>query len=197
MTSAINADRTTIMKVSSKEGKVEYKDLCSGRRKGYSFKPKDLSGVNKKKIVAKIQKHIIKILEELQNAREIQKFYIGKTSTRKCKKADKLDPMNKKTLKKTHILRTWCRHKKERGYDGMVVVAVITKELAEALGFKDGQPTEPTNNSLQNRSAHEWCALHIEKNYKRNSIKLMIDWTMGQDTLQVQLQEKKKPVLCT
>ena len=97
-----------------------------------------------------IKRHIKKVLqkEQSKNNREIYLFSIGKTHTNKTAKAYLFDPFDEDTLTKKAI-NNRCRAHSETDYgkDGMVVVAIITNDVAYKLGYFDT----------------EQCALDIER----------------------------------
>ena len=97
-----------------------------------------------------IKRHIKKVLqkEQSKNNREIYLFSIGKTHTHKTAKAYLFDPFDEDTLTKKAI-NNRCRAHSETDYgkDGMVVVAIITNDVAYKLGYVDT----------------EQCALDIER----------------------------------
>ena len=79
---------------------------------------------------------------------EVQSFSIGKTYARKTWGNRFLNPQDEDTFTKTGISNRWRQHKNtDYGRDGMVVVAIITDDVAWKLGYQDA----------------EECALDIEQ----------------------------------
>ena len=120
----------------------------------YSFNLTDLNGFSFNEAVEKMKIKIDAVLEGLvcENGQIIERFSIGKTYAHKAQRADKLDPLDESTFKKKGIQNRWTFHQtKEYGKDGMVVVAVITNDVAKNLGHSDPQI----------------CALNIEKDLQQ------------------------------
>ena len=79
---------------------------------------------------------------------EVQSFSIGKTYARKTWRSRFLNPQDEDTFTKTGISNRWRQHKNtDYGRDGMVVVAIITDDVAWKLEYQDT----------------EECALDIEE----------------------------------
>ena len=79
------------------------------------------------KLVNKIEENFRAI--EIGRDAKINKFYIGKTFVQKPKRSKTVIPTDPKSWTKTGISSRWGDHKKEDyGKDGMVVIAVITKD---------------------------------------------------------------------
>ena len=97
-------------------------------------------------VVSEIEKQIKKILQE--KFQKIGFFSIGKTYTHATTKAFFLDPLNVENFTKEGISNRWRAHREtEYGKDGMVVVAIITNDVAYKLGYVNT----------------EQCALDIER----------------------------------
>ena len=97
-----------------------------------------------------IERRIKKVLqeEEFKMNLEIKRFSIGKTYTHKIKKAYILDPLDENTFTKKGISDRWRVHREtDYGKDGMVVVAIITDDVADTLDYDDAED----------------CALNIER----------------------------------
>ena len=119
-----------------------------------------------RKAVNKIEKKIdytLREVEEIANS-EIQSFSIGKTYARKTFDSPFLDPQDENTFTKTGICNRWRHHKyTDYGKDGMVVVAIITDDVASRLGYDDAeecaldieQELQERYFSRDNRSIHE------------------------------------------
>ena len=141
-------------------GGVSFDDLCGGHEKGYSFNLISLDGVtNVEQAVKMTFERITETLTALSGTHEIEKFYIGKTSTRKLLKYHAIDPMNKDTMIKDRINGTWSRHRLAKR-DGMVIVTVVTEKVAKALNSK-------AVSEYTKRSAAENCALEIERKLQK------------------------------
>lgn len=123
----------------NKDGGVDFEGLCNGTtERYYSFKLISLDGVTSmKEALDKLVTWLMNILVLLAHSKTIESFYIGKTSTRKIKACATLDPMDKTTMFKRYISATWQRHSKTK--DGMVVFTIITKSIANSLGFQDAE----------------------------------------------------------
>ena len=79
----------------------------------------------------KLVENIENIFQDLQTQREkkITKFYIGKTFVQANQKYPKLNPLNPGSWRKGGISSRWNDHRKEEyGRDGMIVIAVITRD---------------------------------------------------------------------
>ena len=103
-----------------------------------------------RRAVNAMERQIKKVLqeEESKKNRKIYLFSIGKTYTHKTAKAYFLDPFDKSTFTMKGICNRHRAHRKTKyGKDGMVVVAIITNDVAYKLGYVDT----------------EQCALDIER----------------------------------
>ncbi len=86
-------------------------------------------------------KIVNKIDQVLPEIGTIDKFYIGKTYVKKKKKKT-FKPLEPSSWKKTGVIDRWKKHKgTDHGRDGMIVIAVITKEKVAATA-KDGDNQE-------------------------------------------------------
>ena len=118
------------------QGGADFKLLCTGAVRNYSFNPADLSGQRetediKQKLIAQLEDTVREL--ELQSERTIAKIYIGKTYILLRKKPGggylKFDPLKHHTWKKNGISSRWQDHKKQDyGRDGLVVLGAITRE---------------------------------------------------------------------
>ena len=89
-----------------------------------------------------IERQIKKVLQEEESEmhRKIDLFSIGKTNANKTAKADFLDPLDENTFTKKGISNRWRAHKDtDYGKDGMVVVAIITDDVADTLDYDDAE----------------------------------------------------------
>lgn len=148
-------------------GGIKFTDVCRGK-KGYSFKLINLSGVTDlRDAVQKVEQHIKSIISAIPAKgykRRIKKFYIGKTSTWKTTSCHSLDPTKTDTMIKDNINSRWRQHKKA-GKDSMVVVTVITNEVAEALKYSERQ--KHIRDYRRELSIAENCALDMEKEIQK------------------------------
>ena len=89
-----------------------------------------------------IERQIKKVLQEEESEmhRKIDLFSIGKTNANATAKADFLDPLDEDTFTKKGISNRWRAHKDtDYGKDGMVVVAIITDDVADTLDYDDAE----------------------------------------------------------
>lgn len=143
---------------SSTWGGVDYDVLCKGVIKYYSFNLCDLSGLaTVPHAVGKLYLQIVATTCDLetQSGKRIGGLYIGKTFVRR-KKRIPFNPMDPNTFTKSGISSRWGKHKAT--YHGMVVLGVITREIAATMGFED----DPEG-TLGWLSKQEKCVLEIEK----------------------------------
>lgn len=170
------------------EACIDFQQLCKGQEKGYNFNVTSLEGITSKDVaVKKIIKQIDNTLADLQNGpKTLESFYVGKTSTRgmgqkgRPKKGEKssenkygnINPMDKETMYKTWICVRWGLHK-QTGKDGMVIAAVITTEIAEAMGFRDDTDDDvKEKENKKQKSAALKCALDIEESVQKEYRKI-------------------------
>ena len=68
---------------------------------------------------------------QIQRGKKIKMFYIGKTYVQANQKYAKLNPLKPDSWRKGGISSRWNDHRKEEyGRDGMIVIAVITRDQA-------------------------------------------------------------------
>ena len=111
---------------------------------GYTFKP----------ALSELKKQIELILSAIEEITEknIGFFSIGKTYARQTMRSDFLDPEDDDTFTKKGLNSRWSVHKKTYyGKDGMIVLAIITEEVAWNMGYIDA----------------ELCALDIERELQK------------------------------
>ena len=152
--SRISSSRTS----SSTWGGADYDELCKGVINYYSFNLCDLHGhVSVSDAVHTLYCQIDAITTDLetQSGNRIGRLYIGKTFVHR-KKRIPFNPMDPNTFTKSGISSRWGKHKAT--YHGMVVLGVITREIAATLGFEDGP-----EGIRKWRSKQEKCVLEIEK----------------------------------
>lgn len=146
---------------SSTWGGADYDELCKGVVKYYSFNLCDLSGLVKvPDAIHTLYCRIVATTTDLetQSGKRIGGLYIGKTFVHR-KKRRSFNPMDPDTFTKSGISSRWGKHKtKDYGRDGMVVLGVITREIAATLGFED----DPEG-TLGWLSKQEKSVLEIEK----------------------------------
>lgn len=161
---------------------VEFDLQCAGKaERGYSFNLTSLEGVGKlEDAVKKVKEQINATLNALDPQKsKIKSFFIGKTSTVGLKgrpsiktsgknSATTINHKDKNTMAKDHICSRWEDHMRNRK-DGMVVVTVITEEIAKQFGQipeydrkypKRRKTGSPKSNTLK-------CALYIESELQR------------------------------
>ena len=96
-----------------------------------------------KKLVTKIDTLFKDI--EIQKEATIDKFYIGKTYVI-TRKHSSMDPLNPWTWRKEGISSRWGEHKKtDYGKDGMIVIAVITRNRVALARDANGDAVERGN----------------------------------------------------
>lgn len=114
----------------AKKKKRKYTDICkSNANSGYVL-DNAIPIINNtiKTATSQVKAHVVQCIKDLEKGRgsEVKYFYIGKTHIR-GKKHHKFDPMNSSTWRSGGI-----RHvdhcKKKYGIDGLIVLAVITKQ---------------------------------------------------------------------
>ena len=136
---------------------ISFHDQCSGS-KGYSFNLTSLTEATTVDKATKITvQQINDTLTALSDSMPIEKFYIGKTSCSKVKKPEitAIDPTDENTITKGLLSGRWSWHSRA-GKDGLVVVAIITEEVAQNLKIK-------VSDCNYKRSTAENGALMIEK----------------------------------
>ncbi len=116
-------------------GGMSYEQLCRDDQPGYyvcdreclvHILRKDTLEQAEKKLITKIDTLFKDI--EIQKEATIDKFYIGKTYVT-TRKHSSMDPLNPWTWIKEGIKGRWQNHKKtDYGKDGMIVIAVITRD---------------------------------------------------------------------
>jgi len=146
---------------SSPWGGADYDELCKGVVQYYSFNLCDLDGYEEvRDVVDVLYRQIVATTDDLQigSDKRIGRLYIGKTYVN-ANKRQVFDPMKLNTFRKTGISNRWKKHKNEDyGRDGMVVLGVITREIAASLEFED----DPKG-TYHWCSKQEKCALKIEE----------------------------------
>ena len=117
-------------------------------------------------VVNAIERQIKKILQEKESEMdlEIHLFSIGKTSAHVNATADFLDPLDEDTVNKKHIGNRWREHREtEYGKDGMVVVAIITDDVADTLDYDDAEDCAlDIEEELQKRFSSDKRLIHEE-----------------------------------
>ena len=78
----------------------------------------------------RLKLHIYHILDRLEtvSGNTIEKFKVGKSNAKEWK-GRKFDPQDIKTWKKKDIISRWNSYKADEGYDGLVVIAAVTRRL--------------------------------------------------------------------
>ena len=113
-----------------------------------------------------IERQIKKVLQEKESKMnlKIHLFSIGKTNARVTATADFLDPLEESTVNKKNIGNRCRVHlKTEYGKDGMVVVAIITDDVADMLDYDDAEDCAlDIEEELQHRFSSDKRLIHKE-----------------------------------
>lgn len=132
-------------------GGISFDQLCRGNDPYYVCDTECLVHITRDDTLQKAEEKLVKKTEDIFSELEIQKdalvkkFYIGKTFVQ-SKKKRKINPMNPTTWRKGGISSRWGDHRKEDyGKDGMVVIAVITRDQVPHREIDDERikKTEP------------------------------------------------------
>ena len=145
MAEANDETETTNTCTTATRGGMSFDQLCRGESPYYvcdrvclvELTHRDTLETAEKKLVEKIENLFLEI--QIQKDVRINKFYIGKTFVQKKAKTKILNPLNPNTWRKEGISSRWSDHKaNDYGKDGMIVIAVITKEQVPPT--KEGKP---------------------------------------------------------
>ena len=126
----------SLIATATTRGGITFDQLCRGDQSYYVCDKECLvHNISNEDTLQKMEDKLVNKIEENFRAIEIgrdakiNKFYIGKTFVQKPKRSKTVIPTDPKSWTKTGISSRWGDHKKEDyGKDGMVVIAVITKD---------------------------------------------------------------------
>ena len=129
-------DSRSHISVATTRGGITFDQLCRGDQPYYVCDKEclvhDITHTDtlqqvEEKLVRKIEELFTEI--EIQREAKIKKFYIGKTYVQKAKRSKTVDPVNPTSWRKAGISSRWGDHRKEDyGKDGMMVIAILTKD---------------------------------------------------------------------
>ena len=117
-------------------GGCTFEELCRRSQRNYACdNTVDIRNISFKQAKKKVIKHINDCIcsLEIESDSFVAKFYIGKTFVRRRRKPGggylAIDPQRSSTYRKNGIGQRWREHReKYYGKDGMVVLAIITRE---------------------------------------------------------------------
>ena len=129
-------DNRSLVTAATTHGGITFDQLCRGKQAYYVCDKEclvhDITHTDtlqqvEDKLVRKIEELFTEI--EIQRDAKIKKFYIGKTYVQKVKRSKTVDPVNPTSWRKAGISSRWGDHRKEDyGKDGMIVIAILTKD---------------------------------------------------------------------
>ena len=130
---AKNDDKISISTTATRGG-CSFQQLCNGESY-YVCDGVCLEHITQLNTIQEAEKTLTEQIDKLfqdlkiQRERDIKMFYIGKTYVQCNKKYKGVNPKNPLTWKKDGISSRWNDHRKEEyGRDGMIVIAVITRD---------------------------------------------------------------------
>ena len=144
----------------STRGGMSFDLLCRGDVPYYVCDAECLVHITHEDILHTAEEKLVKKVEDMFNDLQIQKdatvdkFYIGKTFVQSTKKG-KINPLNPHTWRKGGISSRWRDHKEEDyGRDGMIVIAVITKDQVPLRETEPAVHQEDYTLALEQRLMH-------------------------------------------
>ena len=152
-----------------KKGGVDFKTLCKGEVKNYSFNPANLKSLEveqiKKKLIVKFDETIQRL--EKDSRKKIEQFYIGKTYimqlTQRRRKYIKFKTVNHNTWRMDGISERWREHQeKPHGKDGMVVLGVFTRHTLHK-SYRDTVNKEDFAFAMEQILLHHYRLYHPDK----------------------------------
>ena len=129
-------DNISLVTAATTRGGITFDQLCGGDQPYYVCDKECLvHDITHTDTLQQVEDKLVREIEELfteieiQRDAKIKKFYIGKTYVQKAKRSKTVDPVNPTSWRKAGISSRWGDHRKEDyGKDGMIVIAIITKD---------------------------------------------------------------------
>ena len=150
-------------------GGTSFDRLCRGDVPYYVCDEECLVDITHEDTMHTIEEKLVKKIEDIFTDLQIQKdatvdkFYIGKTYIQTWT-GRKMNPLNPNTWKKGGISSRWGDHKKEDyGKDGMIVIAVITRDQVPLRETDDPSKPEPAVHQEDYTLALEQRLMHYYK----------------------------------
>lgn len=115
-------------------GGINFDILARGESKGYSFRLVDLNHKTFDDATASLLENVNNTLQDLetQSGKTIESFCIGKSYVGgRVKKVFK--PTDAETWTKAGVAARWKKTYRGEGYDGLVVLAAVTRKMTEKL----------------------------------------------------------------
>ena len=116
-------------------GGINFDILARGESKGYSFRLVDLNHKTFDDATVSLVANVKDTLRDLQtqSERQIKNFCIGKTYAQKKVKVNTFKQMDTNTWRTKGVSSRWCTAYSCNGYDGLVVLAAVTRKMTEKL----------------------------------------------------------------
>ena len=150
-------------------GGTSFDQLCRGDVPYYVCDEECLVHITHGDTLHTTEEKLVKKIEDIftdlqiQKDAEVDKFYIGKTFAQSTKRG-KINPLNPHTWRKGGISNRWRDHKEEEyGRDGMIVIAVITRDQVPLRETDDPSKPEPTVHQEDYTLALEQRLMHYYK----------------------------------
>ena len=162
-------DGKSVVTTATTRGGMSFDLLCRGDDPYYVCDKECLVHITRKDTLRTAEEKLFKKVEDIFTDLQIQKdatvdkFYIGKTFVQSTKKG-KINPINPSTWRKKGISSRWGDHKKEEhGRDGMIVIAVITRDQVPLRKTDDPSKPEPAVHQEDYTLALEQRLMHYYK----------------------------------
>ena len=150
-------------------GGTSFDQLCRGDVLYYVCDEECLVHITHEDTLHTTEEKLVKKVEDIFTDLQIQKdatvdkFYIGKTFAQSTKRG-KINPLNPHTWRKKGISSRWGDHKEEEyGRDGMIVIAVITRDQVPLRETDDPSKPEPAVHQEDYTLALEQRLMHYYK----------------------------------
>ena len=152
----------------STRGGTSFYQLCKGNDKHYVCDKKFLVDITHEDTLQTAEEKLINKIEDIftelhQKDATVDKFYIGKTYVMTWT-GRKMNPLSPTTWTKKGISDRWGDHKKEDyGKNGMIVIAVITRDQVPLRETDDPSKSEPAVHQEDYTLALEQRLMHYYK----------------------------------
>ena len=162
-------DGKSVVTTATTRGGTSFDLLCRGDVLYYVCDKECLVDITREDTLHIVEDKLVKKIEDIFTDLQIQKdatvdkFYIGKTFVQSTKRG-KINPLNPSTWKKGGISSRWGDHKEEEyGRDGMIVIAVITRDQVPLRETDDPSKPEPAVHQEDYTLAIEQRLMHYYK----------------------------------
>lgn len=119
----------------STDGGINFDILAGGVSKGYSFRLVDLNHKTFDDATASLLENVNNTLQDLetQSGKEIESFCIGKSYAGKKRTEPVFKQIDANTWTKRGVSSRWRNKYSKEEYDGLVVLAAVTRKMTEKV----------------------------------------------------------------